>query len=144
MPEEYVAESLVAAFTEEHLNGRRILLPRAAVARDVVPTELARRGASVEVVEAYRTVAPAGLVEHAAEVFARKPDWITFGSSSAVTNLVNAAGPALEGVRIASIGPVTSRTVRECGFEVDAEAKPYTMEGLIAAIVAIEKPAAPK
>jgi uroporphyrinogen III methyltransferase/synthase len=82
-------------------------------------------------------------------VFARKPDWITFGSSSAVTNLVNAAGPALsknglQGVRIASIGPVTSRTVRECGFEVDAEAKPYTMEGLIAAIVAIEKPAAPK
>jgi uroporphyrinogen III methyltransferase / synthase len=143
MPEEYVAESLVAAFTEEHLNGRRILLPRAAVARDVVPTELTRRGASVEVVEAYRTVAPAGLAEHAAEAFARKPDWITFGSSSAVKNLVDAAGPmALRNVRIASIGPVTSRTIRECGLEVDAEAQPYTMEALIAAIVSTEaKPA---
>ncbi len=143
MPEEYVAESLVAAFTEEHLNGRRILLPRAAVARDVVPVELTRRGASVEVVEAYRTVAPPGLAEHASEVFARKPDWVTFGSSSAVKNLVDAAGPALfrnvsHNVRIASIGPVTSRTVRECGLEVDAEATPYTMEGLIAAIVGIE------
>ncbi len=137
MPEEYVAESLVTAFTEEHLNGRRILLPRAAVARDVVPEELTRRGASVDVVEAYRTVAPAGLAEHAAEVFARKPDWIAFGSSSAVKNLVDAAGPApLNNVRIASIGPVTSGTVRECGLEVDAEAKPYTMEGLIAALVA--------
>ena len=77
MPHEYVAESLVAAFTEEHLNGRRILLPRAAVARDLVPKELAKRGASVEVVEAYRTVAPAGLAEHAAQVFARQPDWVT-------------------------------------------------------------------
>ncbi len=96
--------------------------------------------------EAYRTVAPAGLAEHAAEVFARKPDWIAFGSSSAVKNLVDAAGPvALHNVRIASIGPVTSRTVRDCGLKVDAEAQPYTMEGLISAIVAIEtKQAAPK
>ena len=136
MPQEYVAESLVAAFTEEHLNGRRILLPRAAVARDVVPKELMRRGASVDVVEAYRTVAPAGLAEHAAEVFARKPDWVTFGSSSAVKNLIEAAGPAaLKNTRIACIGPVTAATVRENGLEVDAEANPYTIEGLIAALV---------
>jgi uroporphyrinogen III methyltransferase/synthase len=136
MPDEYVAESLVAAFTEEHLNGRRILLPRAAVARDVVPKELMKRGASVDVVEAYRTVAPDGLAEHAAEVFARKPDWVTFGSSSAVKNLVNAAGPtALRGARIATIGPVTSETVRENGLQVDVEGSPYTMEGLIAALV---------
>jgi len=145
MPQEYVAESLVAAFTDEHLNGRRILLPRAAVARDLVPKELERRGASVEVVEAYRTVAPAGLAEHAAEVFARKPDWITFGSSSAVKNLVHSAGPvALHDIGIASIGPVTSATVRECGLEVDAEAKPYTMEGLIAALVQAHTKAAPQ
>lgn len=139
MPEEYVAESLVAAFTEEHLNGRRILLPRAAVARDVVPKELSRRGASVDVVEAYRTVAPAGLAEHAAEILARKPHWITFGSSSAVKNLMEAAGPtALNGVRIASIGPVTSRTLTENGLRADAEANPYTMEGLVAAILGAE------
>lgn len=139
MPEEYVAESLVAAFTDEHLNGRRILLPRAAVARDVVPKELARRGASVDVVEAYRTVAPAGLAEHAAEVFARRPDWITFGSSSAVRNLIAAAGaPALAQLRLASIGPVTSATIRENALEVAAEGAPYTMEGLIAALVKAE------
>ncbi len=139
MPQEYVAESLVAAFTEEHLNGRRILLPRAAIARDVVPKELTRRGASVDVVEAYRTVAPDGLAEHAAEVFARKPDWITFGSSSAVKNLIEAAGPApLTRLKIASIGPVTSATIRENGLDVDAEGSPFTMEGLIAALVKAE------
>ena len=56
MPEEYVAESLVKAFANEDLSRRRILLPRAAVARDLVPVELKRRGATVDVVEAYRTV----------------------------------------------------------------------------------------
>ena len=144
MPKEYVAESLVAAFTEENLNGRRILLPRAAVARDVVPHELENRGASVDVVEAYRTIAPADLVERAAEVLERKPDWIAFGSSSAVKNLAAAAPAAfLREVKIASIGAVTSATVREYGLEVDAEAKPYTMEGLIAALVDAES-AGPK
>jgi uroporphyrinogen III methyltransferase/synthase len=136
IPEEYVAESLVKAFTEEHLSGRRILLPRAAVARDVVPKELEKRGASVEVVEAYRTVAPTNLIERAAEVLARKPHWILFGSSSAVKNLTHAAeAEALQGVKIASIGPVTSETVRDRGLEVDAEANPHTMEGLIAALI---------
>ena len=141
IPQEYVAESLIEAFTEEHLSGRRILLPRAAVARDLVPKELERRGASVEVVEAYRTVAPANLIERAAEVLARRPHWITFGSSSAVKNLTQAAeAEAMKGVKIASIGPITSQTVRECGFDVDAEANPHTMEGLIAALVGAGKP----
>ena len=136
IPEEYVAESLVQAFTDEHLSGRRILLPRAAVARDLVPKELEKRGASVEVVEAYRTVAPANLIERAAEALARKPHWITFGSSSAVRNLTQAAeAEALKGIRIASIGPITSQTVRECGLEVEAEASPHTMEGLLAALM---------
>src|SRR5579863_3799139 len=72
MPQEYVAESLVEAFTAQHLAGRRILLPRAAVARDLVPVELTRRGAHVDVVEAYRTVAPADLAEHAAAALARQ------------------------------------------------------------------------
>jgi uroporphyrinogen-III synthase len=131
-----VAESLVQAFTDEHLAGRRILLPRAAVARDVVPKELMKRGASVDVVEAYRTMTPAHIVESAADALSRKPHWIAFGSSSTVKNLEQAAEPnGLRGIKIASIGPVTSQTVRECGLEVDAEADPHTMEGLIAAIV---------
>ncbi|HLH43564.1 MAG TPA: uroporphyrinogen-III C-methyltransferase [Bryobacteraceae bacterium] len=135
-PEQYVAESLVAAFTEERLAGRRILIPRAAVARDLIPVELTRRGAHVDVVEAYRTVAPADLAEHAAEVLAREPDWISFTSSSTVKNIEKAAEPgALQGIKIASIGPITSQTIRECGLDVDAEADPHTVQGLVDAIV---------
>jgi uroporphyrinogen III methyltransferase/synthase len=135
MPEEYVAEGLVAAFSSGDLGGRRILLPRAAVARDLVPVELARRGATVDVVEAYRTVAPENLAERAREVFARKPHWITFTSSSTVKNFIAAAGrEVLTGVKIASIGPVTSATLREHGLVADVEANPHTIEGLVAAI----------
>ncbi len=92
MPEEYVAESLVQAFASEDLNWRRILLPRAAVARDLVPMELKRRGATVDVVEAYRTVIPEDAAARAKEILARRPHWITFTSSSTVNNLVEAAG----------------------------------------------------
>jgi uroporphyrinogen-III synthase len=97
-----------------NLAGQRILLPRAAVARDLVPVELARRGAVVDVVEAYRTVAPAGAFD-----LSEKPDWITFTSSSTVRNFVAMAGAeAIAGVKVASIGPVTSATAREFGNEV--------------------------
>jgi uroporphyrinogen III methyltransferase/synthase len=137
MPGEYVAESLVLAFEGEELKGKRILLPRAAVARDVVPTSLRRRGAHVDVVEAYRTAIPENAPALAREIFAagRKPDWITFTSSSTVTNFVRAAGvEALEGVRVASIGPVTTATARKLGITVTAEAATFTMEGLAEAI----------
>jgi len=141
MPAEYVAESLVAAFAGEDLAGKRLLLPRAAVARDVVPAELARRGAEVEVVEAYRTAIPEGAPALARKIFggARKPDWITFMSSSTVANFVAAAGAeALAGVRVASIGPVTTATARRHGIPVTAEARTYTVEGLIEAILEAE------
>ncbi|HLJ15405.1 MAG TPA: uroporphyrinogen-III synthase, partial [Bryobacteraceae bacterium] len=138
MPEEYVAESLIAAFAGDGLNEKRILLPRAAVARDTVPKELSKRGAQVDVVEAYRTVIPENAATQAREVFggARKPDWITFTSSSTVNNFVELAGrEALAGVRIASIGPVTSSTARSAGLVVDTEADPHTMDGLIRALL---------
>ena len=137
MPEEYVAESVLAAFAGIDLAGKRILLPRAAVARDVIPTELRRRGAEVDVVEAYRTVIPDESRALARDVFAaaNKPDWVTFTSSSTVRNFVALAGQhTLEGVRIASIGPVTSATIREFGLKVDVEASPYTIDGLVEAI----------
>lgn len=139
MPQQYVAESLVAAFRGEDLTGRRILLPRAAVARDVVPAELGRLGAVVEAVEAYRTAAPKDIAARTREVFlgAKPPDWIAFTSSSTVMNFVQFAGAAvLEGVRIASIGPVTSATIRRCGLTVAAEAASYTTDGLVEAILA--------
>lgn len=141
VPLEYVAESLVEAFAGEDLGGKRMLLPRAAVARDVAPEALRARGAVVDVVEAYRTVVPGDAAERAREIFgARKPDWITFTSSSTVNNFVAAAGrEALDGVRVASIGPVTSRTLREHGVRVDAEAGLYTTGGLVEAILAAEE-----
>ncbi|HTS76562.1 MAG TPA: uroporphyrinogen-III C-methyltransferase [Bryobacteraceae bacterium] len=135
MPEEYVAESLVEAFAGEDLSGCRVLLPRAAVARDLVPAELRRRGAVVDVVEAYRTVLPENAAERAREVLAKKPQWITFTSSSTVTNFLQAAGKeALAGVKIASIGPITSATLAEHGLAADVEARPHTTAGLVRAI----------
>jgi uroporphyrinogen III methyltransferase / synthase len=138
MPHEYVAEALVSAFAELDVHGRRILLPRAAVARDVIPVELARLGADVDVVEAYRNVPPADAAERVRAVFSggRRPAWITFTSSSTVNNFIEIAGPgALEGVGAASIGPVTSATLRAHGIEPAAEAREFTIDGLIAAIL---------
>ena len=88
IPKEYVAESLLEALAGDDLAGKRVLLPRAAVARDLVPVELTRRGAIVDVVEAYRTVIPEDAAARAREVLARKPTWITFTSSSTVKNFV--------------------------------------------------------
>ena len=140
MGREYVAEGLLAAFAAHDLAGRRILLPRAAVARDLVPVELARRGALVDVVEAYRTIAPEGAGEQAAGIFGgpRKPDCITFTSSSTVQNFVAVAGAAaLAGVPVASSGPVTSETARRLGIAVEREARMYTVDGLVEAVLGL-------
>jgi uroporphyrinogen III methyltransferase/synthase len=140
MPGEYVAESLLDAFSADDLAGKRILLPRAAVARDLVPAELTRRGAVVNVVEAYRTGMPENAAERAREVLSRDPDWITFTSSSTVKNFVQAAGrEALDNLKIASIGPITSATLREHGVEATVEANPHTTGGLIQALIAAAK-----
>ena len=141
MPEEYVAESLVRAFSDQTLSGKRVLLPRAAVARDLIPAELTNLGARIDVVEAYRNLVPPGAAERARQVFSasQKPDWITFTSSSTVKNLLSFAGrEALHGIRIASIGPVTSETARTHGLTVDAEAKQYTLDGLIESILEVQ------
>ncbi|HJZ95220.1 MAG TPA: uroporphyrinogen-III C-methyltransferase [Candidatus Solibacter sp.] len=136
MGEEYLAESLVAAFATHPLEGKRVLLPRAAVARDVVPVELAKRGARVDVVEAYRTVAPADLTARIAYAFTRKPDSITFTSSSTVKNFVAAAGvDILRGVQVATIGPVTTNTASELGVAVTKQARVYTVDGLVEALL---------
>jgi uroporphyrinogen III methyltransferase/synthase len=138
MGREYVAEGLIEAFAGHELAGKRVLLPRAAVARDLVPAELARRGARVDVVEAYRTEIPEQAGALAVEIFGaeRKPDWITFTSSSTVQNFIAAAGAAaLDGVKVASIGPVTSAAARKLALQVSAEASVYTMDGLLEAIL---------
>jgi uroporphyrinogen III methyltransferase/synthase len=140
MGREYVAEGLLEAFSAYDLAGRRVLLPRAAVARDLVPVELARRGAHVDVVEAYRTVAPQGTSAQAAKIFSggRKPDCITFTSSSTVQNFVEVAGAdALAGAKVASIGPVTTATARRLGIAVDVEARVFTVDGLVDAVLGL-------
>ena len=130
---EYVAESLLEAFGGQDLAGKRVLLPRAAVARDLIPAALARRGATVDVVEAYRTVAPA-----AGREFPPGVDAVTFTSSSTARNFVSMFGrDVLRGVKAVSIGPITSSTARECGIEVAAEAKPFTTAGLVDALLRV-------
>jgi uroporphyrinogen-III synthase len=139
IPESYVAESVVSAFEKEDLTGRRILLPRAAVARDVVPDALRARGAAVDVVDVYRTVLPPETADRARAIFTRssRPHWITFTSSSTVKNLLAVAPREwLAGIRLASIGPITSATLRKQGLVPDAEAQRSTMEDLVDAIAA--------
>ncbi|MGO9258390.1 MAG: uroporphyrinogen-III C-methyltransferase [Bryobacteraceae bacterium] len=139
MGREYVAEGLLEAFGAYDLRGCRILLPRAAVARDLVPTELAKRGAQVDVVEAYRTVIPAGLAQRAQALGA--VDCVTFTSSSTVENFAAAVGPALAGflagTKVVTIGPVTTRTARALGIEVTAQARTYTIDGLVEALLEV-------
>jgi len=146
MPDEYVAESVVESL-RNRISGKRVLLARAKVARDVIPRELTRLGAHVDVVEAYETVIPARSRARLRSLFtnpARRPDVITFTSSSTVRNfvaLLSVQGSrrrppkAFQSIRFASIGPVTSATLRELGLPVDIEPKQYTIPGLIDAIL---------
>jgi uroporphyrinogen III methyltransferase/synthase len=134
MPLEFVAEGVLAAFAGFELAGKKMLLPRAAVARDLIPVELEKRGAQVDVIAAYRNIVPAQSAERIAQ--AAGADWITFTSSSTVKNFLAMAGAeTLKGVRIASIGPVTSATLRQHGLTVHAEAKQFTTDGILQAIL---------
>jgi uroporphyrinogen-III synthase len=135
-PERYVAESLVEALGPEELNGVRILIPSAAVTREAIAPELRKRGAQVDVVEAYRNVLPSDTEALARATFQEPyPDWVLFASSSAVDNLLRLVGvEALCRTKIASIGPVTSSTIRKHGLEPNVEAEPHTVQGLVSAV----------
>jgi uroporphyrinogen-III synthase len=146
VPEEYVAESVVKGLRDK-VKGKRIVLIRARVARDVIPEELRAAGAEVDVVEAYETVVPEksrarlqALMKNAA----RRPHIVTFTSSSTAKNFAELLGPVkpksgggdlIKSVQFASIGPVTSATLRELQMPVAIEAREFTMGGLIRAIV---------
>ena len=141
MPEEYVAEAVVSALRGQ-IREKRVLLVRAKVARDVIPKELRAAGAEVDVAEAYQTVTPVNSAAKLKTVLEGedRPHAVTFTSSSTAKNFVSLlpknASPKelLQGIKLASIGPVTSQTLREVGLLVDAEASTYTMEGLVEAL----------
>jgi uroporphyrinogen-III synthase len=152
VPEEYVAESVVESLRDQ-VAGKRVLLARAKVARDVIPRELRKLGAEVDVVEAYETVIPQSSrtrLRATLKDSKRRPHVITFTSSSTVRNFVALLGDVwrgrprprkaspLDGVRFASIGPITSSTLRELGLPVDIEATQYTIPGLIKALARVE------
>lgn len=141
VPERYVAEEVVRVL-RKLTKGEKVLLVRAKVARDVIPEELRRAGADVEVVEAYQTVMPADAKKRLQAIFSGDGhvDAITFASASTVKNFLSLiTGTDVPGklskVKFASIGPVTSDALREFGLPVHVEADEYTMEGLAAAIV---------
>jgi uroporphyrinogen-III synthase len=169
VPKQYVAESVVRSL-RRRVKGKHVLLVRAKVARDVIPRELRKAGAHVDVVEAYETVVPQSSrtrLRAALKNQKQRPHVITFTSSSTVRNFVALLGGAraaartlqavhgrvsrarsianataifgrstLTGILTASIGPVTSSTLRELGLGVDIEAKKYTIPGLVDAIIA--------
>ncbi len=153
VPKEYVAESVVRSL-RRRVNGKRVLLVRARIARDVIPRELRKAGARVDVVEAYETVVPESSrrrLNGAVKNPRLRPHVVTFTSSSTVRNfveLLGGSGAAQRAVRavhgrdtnasviqLASIGPVTSLTLRELGLKADIAARQYTIPGLVDAIV---------
>jgi len=136
VPPRSIAESLVEALADVPVDGRRVLVARAAEARDVLPEALGERGAEVDVVALYDTIAEP-LDDAQIEALA-SADYVTFTSSSTVHFLLDAVGspgglPA-DG-RLVSIGPVTSATAREHGLVVDVEAHRHDIEGLVDALV---------
>jgi uroporphyrinogen III methyltransferase/synthase len=141
IPKNFRAESVVEAFRKEKLNGKRILLPRAAEARPVLPVELRKMGAEVDEVTAYLTEKVAENADLLVKQLEDKTiDLITFTSSSTVKNLKSLLpsdtfNQLVDGVTIASIGPITTDTASEMGFKVDTTAESYTIPGLCEAVL---------
>jgi uroporphyrinogen III methyltransferase / synthase len=134
VPERFVAEGLLEALEDHEVDGARVLVARAYEARDVLPDALRERGAEVDVVALYETVREQpGDDEIEA---AQGADYVTFTSSSTVTNLTEALGDRFPtGARIVSIGPITSETARGAGLTVDVEAERHDIDGLLEALL---------
>jgi uroporphyrinogen III methyltransferase/synthase len=138
-PEEAIAERLVEAFQSyESVENLKFLLVRAATARDVLPKRLTQLGAIVDEAIAYRTVPETDDISGAKKRFTDEgADLITFTSSSTVENFLAMKLPWPKGIKTASIGPITSRTMQEAGLKVDVEATQHDIDGLVDAIVGL-------
>lgn len=141
VPEQFTAEGVVAAFNGLDLQGKRVLFPKAAGARDVIPRLLAEQGAVVVDPVLYRTLLPEQLPEAARSALEqRELDLAIFSAPSTVQNLATLVGGAdrlvqlLQGVTVASIGPITSRACRDLGLTVAVEPLQATLPDLLAAL----------
>jgi uroporphyrinogen III methyltransferase/synthase len=143
VPEEYRAEGLIEALAAGQLAGERVLIPRAKVAREILPDRLREAGAEVVVPPAYETVPSSGGKDDLAlRLRSGEIDCVTFTASSTVENFVGAFGAEeaaqlLSETRVASIGPITADTARKRGLRVDAEAEQYTILGLVEAVTGL-------
>ncbi len=142
LAKEFVAEGLLEVFEGEDLTGRRFLIPRAEKARDVLPDGLEKKGALVEVTPVYQTLRPsrAGVETIEKSFLDKSIDAVTFTSSSTVNHFMEMFEGAdikelLQGTLIASIGPITSNTLTHHGLRASIEAREYTIDGLIKALM---------
>ncbi len=140
VPEEYRAEAILAGLRDQIEPGQRVLLPRADIAREILPVTLRQMGAVVDNVTAYRTVRGGGEAALLRELLDEGMiHCVTFTSSSTVKNFVellgadNTAG-LLKDVKLISIGPITSAAARDLGLSIDIEAAEYTIDGLVVAL----------
>lgn len=135
VPAQFIAEGILQSFVGMNLKGKKVLIPRAAKARDVLPEGLKNLGAEVDVVTAYQTVNSGRKKEElTAMINDNIVDVITFTSSSTVTNFLEIMGRDFKlpaHIDVACIGPVTAETAKKAGIKIDISQEEYTMEGLV-------------
>jgi len=144
VPDKYVAEHVVSGLLDKGVKGKRVLIPRAKVAREVLPEELTQAGAEVRILPVYETT----LAEQSADALMEKLEagevhWVTFTSSSTVENFFTLVAPEVlkryqDTVKLAAIGPVTAKTLAGYGFTADVEPEDYTIPGLVEALTGAE------
>jgi uroporphyrinogen III methyltransferase/synthase len=139
VPKQFIAEGILQSFAAMDLEGSKILLPRAAKARDVLPEGLKKLGASVDVVTTYQTINSGRKKEElAALIYDNKVDVLTFTSSSTVTNFMEIMGHDFKlpaNINVACIGPVTAATAKKAGLKIDINQEEYTMDGLVQSLI---------
>ncbi len=141
IPEEFRAESIIEALGKGNVKGLKILIPRAEVAREILPEELRKLGAEVVVATAYRTIRPEKRIKEVLDLLEHgKISMVTFTSSSTVNNFVEIIGKdhllsLLKRVKIGTIGPITAKTVAGYGLVSDVMPEEYTILAMTRAIV---------
>ena len=140
LPSDYRAEGLVESLRGRVMKGMRVLIPRAKVARELLPRQLRHQGARVDVVDAYQTGAPGNAQSRWIQILRHdRPHMVVFTSSSTVSNLARLSHPqpltqSLQGIAVACIGPVTAGTARRLGLTVAVVPPKYTTNSLVEAI----------